>query len=187
MPFPCNIVSGRQILQQLDYLARGNEHQIIATAHLVARPTHRSPERHRHGLRSQRPVRTWKSAAACIARPSRPRLALTANHALLADAIFPRRPFRARFRETGRDRPVYSFKDRPLSGTNASRNMIDEMACSEPAIGVGDENDIVQCLPFHQIDDVSDMRFGGDLLAKEMHAPAQPGEGRRIHVLSQFL
>ena len=84
----------------------------------------------------------------------------------------------------------------PFSGTKASRNtnradvlvhLLGDARDDDAAIGVADQHDVLEPLPFDHVDDVGHVGGEIDLGIEQVRALAQPGHGRREHLVAALL
>ena len=62
--------------------------------------------------------------------------------------------------------------------------VLDGAGAGPAAVGMHDETDVAQILPFDQVDDVGDVGVEDDVLAQQMLAVAIAGERRRVDLVA---
>ncbi len=67
---------------------------------------------------------------------------------------------------------------------NARRQPAGDTRNDHAAIGMADENDILEILPFDVVDDIKHMGVGNDVGRREMAALAKAGQRRRRHIMT---
>ena len=67
---------------------------------------------------------------------------------------------------------------------NALRQPAGDTRNDEAAIGMADENDIFEILPFDMIDNIKHMGVGNDVGRRKMAALAKAGQRRRRHIMT---
>src|SRR5262245_19674591 len=70
---------------------------------------------------------------------------------------------------------------------NAIEHLLDGARAGPTAIGMDDQTNVVEVFPFDHVDDVGDVSVEDDILAHEVRALADAGEGRREYLMPALL